>query len=152
MLTKRSFITAATALAFSATLMTTVGLRPAFAIGGDDPINGIDIIIKKNPGSQPIKPFSLTEREIKQLNVLKGADRPMFVLKTVAVRIDAGENFVKSGMNALGTIWCGPCKMRDEIEVQFTDAKVTYTLGLTFQSGDSARPTKSIPSKPVKGN
>ena len=31
-----------------------------FAQGGDDPIDGIDIIIKKDPGSQPIMPFGFT--------------------------------------------------------------------------------------------
>lgn len=147
MLTKRSLITAATALAFSATL----GLSPAFAIGGDDPIEGIDIIVKEDPGSHPIKPFSLTGGEIKQLNALKGADRPTFVLKRVAGRIDAGQSFVKSGMNALGDIWCGPCKMADEISVKFTDAKVTYTLDLNFHGDDIARPTKAISSESTKG-
>ena len=36
----------------------------AWAIGGDDPINGIDIIIKKNPGSQPITPGRFGKKEI----------------------------------------------------------------------------------------
>lgn len=123
----------ATTVALATTITATAGLSPAFAIGGNDPIVGIDIILKKDPSSKPIKPFSLNDREIKQLNDLKGEDRPMFVLKTIAGRIDAGEGFVKSGMNALDDIWCGPCKMADEIVVKFTVAKVTYSLGLTFQ-------------------
>lgn len=153
MLAKRSFIPPkVTALILTATLTTTLGLPPAFAIGGNDPIPGIDIIIKKDPGSKPIQPFSLNEREIKQLNALKGSDRPAFVLKSVAGRIDADESFVNSGMKVLGDIWCGPCKMVDEISIKFRDDKMTYTLGLTFQGEDIARPTKIIPTKPVDGS
>lgn len=36
----------------------------AWAIGGDDPIEGIDIIVKENPGSQPITPGQFGEKEI----------------------------------------------------------------------------------------
>ena len=43
-----------------------------FAIGGNDPISGIDIIAKLDPSSQPIANFSLSEKDIKQYNELKG--------------------------------------------------------------------------------
>ena len=36
----------------------------AFAQGGNDPISGIDIIIKRDPGSQPIKPGEYGQEEI----------------------------------------------------------------------------------------
>ena len=36
----------------------------AWAIGGNDPIEGIDIIVKENPGSQPITPGRFGEKEI----------------------------------------------------------------------------------------
>jgi len=129
MIERRSFIT--TAAAISASLM--LAAAPALAQGGNDPIEGIDIIVKKDPSSQPIKPFSLDEGQIKTLNRLKDADRRTFVLKSIAGRIEAGESFVPSGMTALGEIWCGPCKMADEISVTFRDGEVTYTLDLTFR-------------------
>jgi len=129
MIERRSFIT--TAAAITASLM--LASAPALAQGGNDPIEGIDIIIKKDPGSHPIKPFSLGAGQIKTLNQLKGADRPTFVLKSIAGRIDAGDSFVQSGMKALGKIWCGPCKMADEFTVKFRDGEVTYTLDLAFR-------------------
>jgi len=129
MMKRRNFI--ATAAAISASLM--LAAAPALAQGGDDPIEGIDIIVKRDPASQPIKPFSLDSGQIKTLNRLKGADRPTFVLKSIAGRIEAGESFVPSGMKALGKIWCGPCKMADETSVKFRDGKVTYTLDLIFR-------------------
>lgn len=117
-----------------------VGLSPALAIGGDDPIPGIDIIVKEDPGSRPINPFSLTGNEVKTLNGLKGAERPTFVLKATAKRIDAGDAFVQSGMKALGDIWCGPCKMINEITVKFPVGEVTYVLELNIHGDDIARP------------
>ena len=119
------------------------GLSPALAIGGDDPISGIDIIIKKNPGSKPINPYSLTGSEIKMLNGLKGADRPAFVLKTVAKHIGAGDKFVTSGMKALGDIWCGPCKMANDISVKVPVGKTTYMLDLHIH-GKGAEKSKSL--------
>jgi len=129
MIERRSFIT--TAAAITASLM--LAAAPALAQGGDDPIPGIDIIVKLDPSGDPIKPFSLGAGQIKTLNQLKGADRPTFVLKLIAKRIDAGESFVHSGMKVLGKIWCGPCKMADETTVKFRDGKVTYTLELAFR-------------------
>jgi hypothetical protein len=125
---RRIFLLGAAALGM--TLLA--GISPAMAIGGDDPIEGIDIITKKNPGSRPIKPFSLDGDEIKMLNGLKGADRPTFVLKTIAKRIETGDEFVASGMKALGDIWCGPCKMVNDIAVKFPVGKTTYVLELVI--------------------
>jgi hypothetical protein len=115
------------------------GLSPALAIGGDDPIEGIDIIIKKNPGSQKILPLSLTGGELKKLNALKGADRPAFVLKATAKHIGAGDAFVASGMKALDDIWCGPCKMVNEIAVKFPVGKEIYMLDLHIHGKDMTR-------------
>ncbi|MDO6456258.1 hypothetical protein Q4560_05680 [Celeribacter halophilus] len=126
MTSRRTFMIGAAA--FGMTLMA--GLSPAMAEGPDTPIPGIDIIIKSVTNSKPIKPFSLSGGEIKTLNGLKGTDRPAFVLKTVAKRIGAGEEFVQSGMKALGDIWCGPCKMVNDISVKFPVGEATYMLDL----------------------
>lgn len=138
MFSKRKFLTLTTALAFIA----VTGLSPAWAAGGNDPIGGIDIIILKDPSSQPFAAVPFGDETLAKLNALSGADRPTFVLQTVAAHVGAGEGFVKSGMEALGKIWCAPCKMADRIEVKFPDGGATYTLGLTFHGEDAKRPTK----------
>ena len=138
MFSKRKFFAATAAL----TLSAVASLSPALAAGGNDPIIGIDIIILKDPSSQPIKPFSLDGSELEKLNALGGTDRPAFVLETIAGRMGAGAGFVKSGMAELGNIWCAPCKMADRIEVNFPHDDATYTLGLTFHGKDAKRPTK----------
>ncbi|WP_417244840.1 hypothetical protein [Celeribacter sp.] len=133
---RRTFLLGAAAFGMS----MMAGLSPALAIGGDDPIPGIDIIIKKNPGSKPINPYSLTGSEIKMLNQLKGADRPVFVLKTVAKHIGEDGEFVGSGMKALGDIWCGPCKMVNDFSVKFPVGDATYMLDLHIHGdGKDAR-------------
>lgn len=148
MLTQRSFITTAATFALSAMM----GLSPALARGGNDPIGGLNITVKQEQSAQRIKPFSLNASELKRLNAFQGADRPTFVLKTIGKRIGAGESFVKSGMSTLGDIWCGPCKMVNEIAAKFTDAKVTYSLVLTFQEDGTSSPTKIIPPKVTQGS
>ncbi|PZX15497.1 hypothetical protein [Celeribacter halophilus] len=139
MTSRRRFLLGAAAIGVS----MMAGLSPALAIGGDDPIPGVDIIIKKNPGSKPINPYSLTGSEIKMLNGLKGADRPAFVLKTVAKHIGEDGEFVASGMKALGDIWCGPCKMVNDISVKFPVGEATYMLDLHIHGKGSA-PSKSL--------
>ena len=147
MFSKRKFLTLTTALAFTA--MT--GLSPAWAAGGNDPITGIDIIILKDPSSQPIAAVPFGGEALAKLNALSGADRPTFVLQTIAAHVGAGDGFVKSGMAELGKIWCGPCKMANRIEVKFPDDDATYTLGLTFHGTEAKRPTTQHgEAKPVQ--
>jgi hypothetical protein len=138
MFSKRRFL----ALATVASLSALAGLSPAWAAGGNDPIGGIDIIIKKNPGSYPIAAVPFGSDELAKLNALAGGERPSFVLQSVAAHTGEGDGFVKSGMVALGEIWCASCKMDDRVEVKFRDGEVTYTLGLTFRSGEVTRPAR----------
>jgi hypothetical protein len=145
---KRTFLLSAAAFGIS----MMAGLSPALAIGGDDPIPGIDIIIKKNPGSKPIKGYSLTGSDIKILNRLKGADRPAYVLKTVAKHIGAEDAFVQSGMKALGDIWCGPCKMVNDITVKFPVGKATYLLDLHIHGAKPVQAKEiTAQAKKIKG-
>ena len=59
---------------------TTALSSAAFAQGGNDPIEGIDIIMKKDPSEEAIRnPFSFGEEELKTLNSLKGMDRPALI-------------------------------------------------------------------------
>ena len=106
--------------------MTTVFSVSAFAIGGDDPIPGIDIIIKENPGSQLIQPFSMTDDEMAQLNRVKGVGRMELILKAASKRVKADEGFIKSGMNVMGKDWCGDCQLPETASYTFKNC-LLYT-------------------------
>ena len=81
---------------------TTALSSAAFAQGGDDPISGIDIIMKKDPSQEPIKPVSFGEEELKKLNSLKGMDRPALIAGYAAqyAQRQAGGAAPKGGWDA----------------------------------------------------
>jgi len=118
--TKRQLLKTATAFGLAATL----GISPALAQGGDDPIPGIDIIIKKDPSSQPVVEFSLSGGEMKRFNALKGADRSAYLAKIAAphlAKVGEGRSekeWAEMLTKALGDSWCGPCKMVGETLAQ----------------------------------
>ncbi len=60
----------------------------SLAAGGNDPIIGIDIIIKKNPGSQPIANIPFTNSEIDQYNELRENDRPAYLNKVIVPKLE----------------------------------------------------------------
>lgn len=60
----------------------------ALAAGGDDPITGIDIIIKKDPGSQPIANIPFTDSEMSQYNELRENDRPTYLNKVIVPKLE----------------------------------------------------------------
>ncbi|NRA88165.1 MAG: hypothetical protein HRU28_12415 [Rhizobiales bacterium] len=102
-------------LALTAMLVTPF---TALAQGGDDPISGIDIIVKKDPGSQPIKPFGLTGGELKKYNSLKASDRAVYLSKIVAGemnKISEGASpkggWQKLLQTSLAKNWCSSCKV-----------------------------------------
>jgi len=117
--------------------MTTLFSITALAQGGNDPISGIDIIMKRDPSSQPIKPFSMTPDEIAQLNKIKGVGRMELILKAAAKRVevkDAHDRFAKSGMAVMGKDWCGECPWPETASYTFNNGKTTYKLELKFHA------------------
>lgn len=129
MFTKRKFISTA----ILATIVSTAGIAPAFADqGGNDPIPGIDIIIKRDPASQPIDPFSLSNSELGEINRLKGDDRAEFVMKVIADRIGEREEFLQAGTRALQRHMCSDCEVKDEIEIDFRAGEFVYSISLKF--------------------
>jgi len=102
----------------------------ALANGGNDPIEGIDIIIKENPSQAQIKPFSLDPEEIAVINGIKGVERRELVLIYVAKRLDQDDRFVESGMKVMGKNWCGDCAWPERSSYKFKHDKVTYKLDL----------------------
>jgi hypothetical protein len=147
MMRKRKFTAHAAALCTALILTTT----PSFSAGGNDPIEGIDIIIKKNPGSHPIKPFSLDQDEIKTFNGLKDTAGLNFVLSTVAKRIDADDAFIQAGIKAYLDHGCPPMPWSHCGEtINFKAKDTRYTLQLKFNSKAIARPTKMSVTAPQK--
>lgn len=60
----------------------------SLAAGGSDPIKGIDIIIKKDPGSQPIANIPFTDSEISQYNELRENDRLAYLNKVIVPKLE----------------------------------------------------------------
>ena len=82
---------------------TTALSSAAFAHGGDDPIEGIDIIIKRDSSSEAIiKPVNFREEELKTLNSLKGMERPALIASYAAqyAQKQAGGAAPKGGWDA----------------------------------------------------
>jgi len=125
---------------FSIAALTTAFSTLAFAQGGDNPIPGIDIIARRDPSPDgPIKPFSMTGEEMKQLNAIKGVGRMELILKAAAKRTKTQEGFVKSGMAVMGKDWCGECAWPEKASYKFKSGEVTYKLDLKFHSEGGIR-------------
>ncbi|MGP4951533.1 hypothetical protein ACTXGO_05065 [Psychrobacter sp. T6-1] len=60
----------------------------SFAAGGSDPILGIDIIILKDPSSQPIANIPFTNSEINQYNELRESDRHAYLNKVIVPKLE----------------------------------------------------------------
>lgn len=121
--------------ALTATALMVSFANPIWAQGGDDPMPGIDIIIKEDPSLVPAKPMTFDQAQMKQINALKGDDRPIYALKVIAEEIGAGKGFVAAGAKAFDGIWCGPCKMADELAVKFRADDVAFSLTVRFKAG-----------------
>ena len=119
--------------------MTTVFSITALAQGGDNPIPGIDIIIKEDPSQAPIKPFSMTGDEMAQLNRIKGVGRMELILKAASKRAKVDEGFMKSGMSVMGKDWCGECPWPETASYQFKSGKTTYKLDLKFHAENRSK-------------
>ncbi|MBA6244224.1 MULTISPECIES: hypothetical protein [Psychrobacter] len=115
----------------------------SFAAGGSDPIIGIDIIIKKDPGSQPIANIPFTDSEINQYNELRESDRPAYLNKVIVPkleRVNKKYNYdikwnpiIEKGIEQQ---WCitVPCDAKTTVVMQLTipenlkESEVKFTL------------------------
>ena len=130
MITKRLFLTTAAAL-FAAHVA-----GPVLAQGGNDPISGIDIIIKPDP-----KPHAFSPEQMEAINAVKGDERPTVAMKFVAeeladqgVKLDRPDAFVAAGAKALSDQWCGPCKMLDAATAEFDHGGRAWAIIFKFQT------------------
>lgn len=138
MITRRTTVFAG----LSALMLSLTTPLPVLAIGGDDPIGGIDIIIKKDPGSQPIKPFSLSEGQLEKLSGLKQKDGARFLSEIIAEHITKADGNGGGKVSvqdlsfvALADEWCAPCKMVNSVAVKFKDPEsgTTYSVLLKLK-------------------
>jgi len=112
-LSKRTFLALAVAL----------GLTPltALAEGSDDPIPGIDVIIEKDPSSQPVAQDPLSGAQVEKFNSLKGAERSTFLAAIITRTIlDIGpkaspDEIREALLKQMDDSWCGPCRMVDGV-------------------------------------
>lgn len=115
---------------------TLAASLPAWATGGDDPMPGIDIIIKLDPSGDPIKPTSLTKAQLEKLNGMNIEEGVHFLSKIIADHLHkaapdcCGKVSVKDISAHLGKEWCGPCKMVNEVffKVPMGDSTLLITL------------------------
>jgi len=138
--------------AIIATTLMAAGTTTGFAQGGDDPIPGIDIIIKEDPASRPIKPFSVGKSSMKRLNSLNGDDRPAYLMSLIAKRIDADEGVVRNGTAALRKQICSKCEIGRSINVKFQSGKTTYSVALKLSGigkGTAMKPALSKQAKKI---
>ena len=114
-----------------------------FAAGGSDPIKGIDIIILKDPSSQPIANIPFTDSEMRQYNALKGDDRPAYLTKVIVPKVERVTKKYNYDINWNPTItkgieqqWCitVPCDAKTTVVMQLTipenmrESEVKFTL------------------------
>lgn len=129
MYSKREFLNAAALTAG----FISLSVLPVWAQGGDDPIEGIDIIVKEDPSAAPIRPYSLSGRDLDGFNALNGDDRPAYLMAVIAKHIDARDGFVRASTEALSKYMCSDCEIGREINIAFAADDVKYEIALRIQ-------------------
>jgi len=81
--------------------LTFAATQPALAIGGNDPIEGIDIIIKRNPGSRPIKPISLGDKQLAMLSEMRSKEGAQFLGEIILKHLGPGGGAGKADVRDL---------------------------------------------------
>ena len=115
----------------------------AFAAGGNDPPKGIDIIILKDPSSQPIADFSFSETEIMKYNALQGENRSVYLSKVLISDLEQinkkqnlainWDNVIRKGIEQH---WCitVPCDGKSRMVIQLNisedlrESDIKFTL------------------------
>jgi len=88
----------------------------SFAQGGDDPVPGIDVIIKRDPSDFPIANFSLTPKEMEYQNrKMSFNNRRAYLIKRMLLRLNKINaknkwkvDWHKVLYKGLNTVWCPP--------------------------------------------
>jgi len=119
-------ISSATILAAA---ISVANITPSFALGGSDPIPGIDVIIKKDPTlEKDYKPLSFGGPSMKKLNRLQFKQRPTFLMQLIADKVKVDRGFVQNGAKALSKWYCKECKNREQIRYKFRAGKTIYSI------------------------
>lgn len=133
MISKRTFLSRATALFVSASFMA----GPALAQGGDDPIVGIDIIIKKDPSSQPVMNTGFDRGSLARLNEMKGQERPKFITSVVyelTSEVGFDRSFQEDLYKALSSKWSDEYRPEETlIRARSADGEQRYTVTVVIK-------------------
>jgi hypothetical protein len=133
MISKRTFLSHATALFVSASF----AVGPALAQGGDDPIPGIDIIVKKDPGSQPVMDTSFDRGSLANLNEMKGQDRPKYITSVVyelTSEVGFDRSFREDLHKALSSNWSEKYRPEETtINARSDDGEQRYTVTVVIK-------------------
>ncbi len=87
-----------------------------FAQGGNDPVEGIDVIIRRRPAPKPIAHFSLTGQEMQRQNrKMSFNNRRAYLIKRMLLRLNKINrknkwkiDWHKILYKGLDTVWCPP--------------------------------------------
>lgn len=67
--------------------ISTLSSTPALAEGGNDPIPGIDVILKKDVSSKPVAPLIFTDGQLEKLKALGEKEQAQFMAKLVVEHV-----------------------------------------------------------------
>ncbi len=129
-LSKRTFLITSLAMA-------GLPLR-AFALGGNDPIEGIDVIVKRDPADDPVSEFSFSDDQIARLNRKQGEERVDYMAGEIAMVIAAQNKelpvdvaYEELRAQMLKT-WCGECQDGGEYMLKAGEATLKITVKPSF--------------------
>lgn len=133
MISRRIFLTNASALFVAANFMAT----SALAQGGDDPIPGIDIIIKEDPSLIPVMDASFGRDPLAKLNDMKGQDRPEYITSVVSdlvKKVELDRSFQEDLYRALSSKWSEDYRPdKVTIKARSKDGEQHYTLTVVIK-------------------
>ncbi|WP_025563029.1 hypothetical protein [Psychromonas sp. SP041] len=130
----------------------------SYGIGGDDPINGIDIIIKKNPGSKPITNFFLGDHVIKKANALTSKKRSNYLTRAINDQLNKqtdgqfkGKEWQGVLSKNISSIKCFSCK--DAKIFNFKTKEASYNIQIVMnKSVINTKPGNAILKEKISWN
>nr|WP_320136052.1 hypothetical protein [uncultured Amphritea sp.] len=122
-----------------------------FAQGGNDPVEGIDIIVKSVIMSETVE---LNERQLKRVSALKDESRSYYLSEVIAPMLNkamGGKYNEKELQNILLKQLlanrCNPCKAFETFSYKAQDSRTKETYSVTFNlhtQVDIAKPQRKV--------
>ena len=133
----------ALATTLAAALTLSLPLAASADQGGDDPISGIDIIIKQDPSSQPIRNLTLSDRQLDKLGQMKGKDGARYMAEIIVKHIAGGGGGGKVAMGDIMAAFldygCPPMPWSHcGMDINVKGAEAVYTIKLKSKPSKKA--------------